>query len=52
MIEIRIYNDHTNEILIKSFIDEAEAEEYEYPLIFIGAHYAWYKDGELIYEQE
>lgn len=34
------------------FADEATAEEYEYPLIFIGAHFAWYQDGELIYEQE
>lgn len=52
MFEIRIYNDRANEILVKSFTDEATAEEYEYPLIFVGAHYAWYEDGELIYEQE
>lgn len=52
MFETRIYNDRTNEILVKSFANEATAEEYEYPLIFVGAHYAWYEDGELIYEQE
>lgn len=52
MYEIRLYNDRTGEILIKSFTDEESAEEYEFPLIHIGAHYAWYQDGELIYEQE
>lgn len=52
MYEIRLYNDRTGEILIKSFADEESAEEYEFPLIFIGAHFAWYEDGELIYEQE
>lgn len=52
MYEIKLYNDRTGEILIKSFADEESTEEYEFPLIFIGAHYAWYQDGELIYEQE
>lgn len=50
MIEIRIYNDRSGEILRKPFTDSADADEFEFYLDFLDAHYARYENGELIYE--
>lgn len=46
---IKVFNDHTNEILEKTFIDTADADDFEFILDFLEARYERYHNGEKIY---
>lgn len=45
---IRIYNYNTNEVLEKTFASFEEADGYENILIFLGASYERFLDGEKV----
>ena len=45
---IRIYNDHTGEVLEKTFADPIDADTYEFILAFLEARYErFHKDKKL-----
>ena len=46
---VRVYNRHTNEVLTKSFVDPADADDFEIILDFLEAEYERYHDGEKCY---
>lgn len=48
---IKIFNDHTQEILEKSFNDSLDADNFEITLDFAQVHYQRYSNGELLYEE-
>lgn len=47
---IKVFNDHTGEILGKTFVDPADADDFEFILDFLEARYErftnseWFKD--------
>ena len=46
---VRVYNYHTNEVLEKAFADPADADDFEYILDFLEAHYERFHNGEKLY---
>lgn len=46
---VRVYNRHTNEVLTKSFVDPADADDFEIILDFLEAEYERYHNGEKCY---
>ena len=46
---IKVFNDHTGEILEKRFVDPADADDFEFILDFLEAKYERYHNGEQIY---
>lgn len=46
---IKVFNDHTGEILEKKFVDLADADDFEFILDFLEARYERYHNGEQIY---
>lgn len=46
---IRVFNDHINEIFEKTFVDPADADDFEFILDFLEAKYERYHNGEQIY---
>lgn len=46
---VRVYNDNTGEILEKEFISSEEADDYEFILDFLEAHYERFHNGEKLY---
>lgn len=46
---IKVFNDHTGEILEKMFVDPADADDFEFILDFLEARYERYYNGEQIY---
>ena len=46
---IRIYNDHTSEILEKTFTDPIDADNYEFLLDFLEARYERFHNGKKLY---
>ena len=46
---IKVFNDHTGEILEKMFVDPADADDFEFILDFLEARYERYHNGERIY---
>lgn len=49
MIEIKLYNRRTCEVLVRKFEDEGEADLYEATLEFLGAEYEFWLNGERLY---
>ena len=48
---IRMFNDHTQEIMEQAFDDPIDADYYEYHLDLLQVHYQRYSGGELLYEE-
>lgn len=48
---IRMFNDHTQEIMEQAFDDPIDADYYEYHLDLLEIHYQRYSGGELLYEE-
>lgn len=46
---IKVFNDHTGEILEKMFVDPADADDFEFILDFLEARYERYHNGVQIY---
>lgn len=46
---VRVFNDHTGEILEKRFSDPADADDFEFILDFVEARYERYHNGEKLY---
>lgn len=46
---IRIYNDHTGEILEKTFTDPIDVDNYEFILDFLEARYEQFHNGKKLY---
>lgn len=46
---VRVFNDHTGEILEKRFFDPADADDFEYILDFLEARYERLHNGEKVY---
>lgn len=46
---VKVYNYHTGEILEKAFVDPADADNYEFLLDFLEAHYERFHNGEKVY---
>ena len=46
---VRVYNYHTNEVLEKTFADPTDADDFEYILDFLEAHYERFHNGEKLY---
>lgn len=46
---IKVFNDHTGEILEKKFVDLADADDFEFILDFLEARYERYHNGVQIY---
>lgn len=49
MDKIRVYNDHTCEVLEKTFDDPADADDFEFILDFLEARYERFHNGEKLY---
>ena len=49
METIRIYNDHTGEVLEKTFTDPIDADNYEFILDFLEARYERFHNGKKLY---
>ena len=49
METIRIYNDHTGEVLEKTFADPIDADNYEFILDFLEARYERFHNGKKLY---
>lgn len=48
---IKMFNDHTQEIIEETFDDPIDADYFEYHLDLLEAHYQRYSRGELLYEE-
>lgn len=48
---IKMFNDHTQEIIEKAFDDPIDADDFEYHLDLLEIHYQRYSGGELLYEE-
>lgn len=48
---IKMFNDHTQEIIEKTFDDPIDADNFEYHLDLLQIHYQRYSHGELLYEE-
>lgn len=48
---IKMFNDHTQEIVEEAFDDPIDADYYEYHLDLLEIHYQRYSRGELLYEE-
>lgn len=46
---VRVYNRHTNEVFEKTFMDSADADDFEFILDFLEAEYERYHNGEKCY---
>lgn len=46
---VRVRNRHTGEVLVKTFEDPADADDFEFVLDFLEAEYERYHDGEKCY---
>lgn len=46
---VRVHNWHTGEVLVKTFEDPADADDFEFVLDFLEAEYERYHDGEKCY---
>ena len=46
---IKVFNDHTVEILENTVVDPADADDFEFILDFLEARYERYHNGEQIY---
>lgn len=46
---VRVFNDHTGEILEKRFIDPADADDFEFILDFVEVRYERLYNGEKVY---
>lgn len=46
---VKVFNDHTGEILEKKFVDPADADDFEFILDFLEARYERYHNSEQIY---
>lgn len=49
METIRIYNDHTGEVLVKTFTDPIDADNYEFILDFLEARYERFHNDKKLY---
>ena len=48
---IKMFNDHTQEIIEETFDDPNDADYFEYHLDLLEVHYQRYSRGELLYEE-
>ena len=48
---IKMFNDHTQEIIEETFDDPIDADYFEYHLDLFEVHYQRYCNGELLYEE-
>ena len=48
---IKMFNDHTQEIIEETFDDSIDADYFEYHLDLPEVHYQRYSRGELLYEK-
>lgn len=46
---VKVFNYNTGEILEKTFVDPADADDFEFILDFLEARYERYHNGEQIY---
>ena len=46
---VRVYNRHIGEVFEKTFMDPADADDFEFILDFLEAEYERYHDGEQLY---
>ena len=49
MDTVKVYNRHTNKVLTKTFVDPADADDFEIILDFLEAEYERYHNGEKCY---
>ena len=48
---IKMFNDKTHEVIVKTFNDSIDADNFEYHLDLLQIHYQRYSNGELLYEE-